>query len=240
MLSFIVKGGLVLWVIMALSVVAVAIIIERVLYFRRINVDEEKLFLRIKSSVEKGHFDEALSICDNNISPLSGLIRVSIEHRDYPESVQKDVLKDAANQEIPRLEKNVSALGTIAHIAPLLGLLGTVTGTMKAFGVLGQFGAVSDPSVLAKGVSEALITTVGGIVVAVPAVIFYNHLVTKINLILIKMENQVNSLILMINSVGKPETARPGAPAHRPEAAGHSASALSDWKAARKRGEAEE
>jgi biopolymer transport protein ExbB len=205
MFDLIAKGGVVLWIIMALSVVGAAIIIERILYFRRISVDEDKLFQRIKASVEKGHFDEAMSICDNNLSPLSALIKVGIEHREYPELAQKEVLKDAANQEVPKLERNVSALGTIAHIAPLLGLLGTVTGTMQAFGVLGRFGAVADPSILAKGVSEALITTVGGIVVAVPAVIFYNHLVTKVNLILIKMENQVNALILMINS-GKRRT----------------------------------
>ena len=200
MLDFIVKGGIILWVIMALSVVGLAIIIERVLYFRSIKTDEDKLFQRVKASVEKGHFDEALSICDNNESPLSALIKVGIEYRSYPESAQKEVLKDAAAQEVPRLERNVSTLGTIAHIAPLLGLLGTVTGTMKAFGVLGRFGSVADPSILAKGVSEALITTVGGIVVAVPAVIFYNLLVTKVNMILLKMENQVTALVMMINS----------------------------------------
>jgi biopolymer transport protein ExbB len=200
MLDFVVLGGLVLWVIMALSLVGLAIVIERFLYFRSIKVDEDKLFQRVKASVEKGHYEEALSICDNNESPLSALIRVGIEYRSYPESAQKEVLKDAAAQEVPRLERNVSALGTIAHIAPLLGLLGTVTGTMKAFGVLGRFGSVADPSILAKGVSEALITTVGGIVVAVPAVIFYNFLVNKVNLILLKMENQVTALILMINA----------------------------------------
>jgi len=200
MLDFIVKGGIILWIIMALSVVGLAIIIERVLYFRSIKTDEDKLFQRVKASVEKGHFDEALSIRDNNESPLSALIKVGIEYRAYPESAQKEVLKDAAAQEVPRLERNVSALGTIAHIAPLLGLLGTVTGTMKAFGVLGRFGSVADPSILAKGVSEALITTVGGIVVAVPAVIFYNLLVTKVNMILLKMENQVTALVMMINS----------------------------------------
>ncbi len=200
MLDFIVKGGVVLWVIMALSVIGIAIIVERVLYFRSIRTDEEKLFQRVKASVEKGHFEEALSICDNNESPLSALIKVGIEYRSYPESAQKEILKDAAAQEVPRLERNVSTLGTIAHIAPLLGLLGTVTGTMKAFGVLGRFGAVADPSILAMGISEALITTVGGIVVAVPAVIFYNLLVTKVNLILLKMENQVTALIMMINS----------------------------------------
>ncbi|OHD79897.1 MAG: flagellar motor protein MotA [Spirochaetes bacterium RIFOXYC1_FULL_54_7] len=208
MFELIAMGGIVLWVIMGLSVVGAAIIIERILYFRRISVDEDKLFQRIKASVEKGHFDEAMSICDNNLSPLSALIKVGIEHREYPELAQKEVLKDAANQEVPKLERNVSALGTIAHIAPLLGLLGTVTGTMEAFGVLGRFGAVADPSILAKGVSEALVTTVAGIVVAVPAVIFYNYLVTKVNLILIKMENQVTALILMINSGKRRSDAR--------------------------------
>lgn len=200
MLDFIIKGGLVLWVIMGLALVGLAIVIERLMYFRRIAVDEDKLFSRVRASVEKGHYDEALAICDTNESPLSSLIKVGIEHRGHSELAQKEVLKDAANQESPRLERGVSALGTIAHIAPLLGLLGTVTGIMKAFGVLGRFGAVADPSILAKGVSEALITTVGGIVVAVPAVIFYNYLVGKVNLILVKIENQVNSLVLMINA----------------------------------------
>ncbi len=200
MLDLIVKGGLVLWVIMALSLIALAVIIERMLYFRSIKTDEEKLFQRVKASVEKGHFEEAMSICDNNESPLSALIKVGIEYRSYPESAQKEVLKDAAAQEVPRLERNVSALGTIAHIAPLLGLLGTVTGTMKAFGVLGRFGSVADPSILARGISEALITTAAGIIVAVPSVIFYNLLVNKVNLILLKTENQVTSLVMMINS----------------------------------------
>jgi len=200
MVDFIVKGGVVLWIIMGLSLVGLAIVVERLLYFRRIGVDEDKLLSRVRASVEKGHYDEAMAICDTNESPMSALIKAGIEHRGYSEMEQKELLKDAASQETPRLERNISALGTIAHIAPLLGLLGTVTGTMEAFGVLGRFGAVADPSILAAGVSEALITTVGGIVVAVPAVIFYNFLVGKVNLILVKMEYQVNALVLMINA----------------------------------------
>ena len=199
MLDFIVKGGVVLWVIMALSVVAAAIIIERLLYFKRIAVDEDKLYSRVRASFEKEHYDEALAICDQNLSPFASLMRAGIENRKRSEEMQKEMLKDAAALEVPRLERGISALGTISNIAPLLGLLGTVTGTMKAFGVLGQFGAVSDPTVLANGVSEALITTVGGIVVAVPAVIFYNYLVSKVNFIMIKLESQVNTLIAMLN-----------------------------------------
>ncbi len=200
MVDFIVKGGWVLWIIIVLAVVATYIIIERLLFFSKIRTDESALFSRIRSCLEKGNFDEALSICDNNLSPLSSLIKTGIEHRGADEATLKEIMKDAAAQETPALEKRISALGTIAHIAPLLGLLGTVTGTMKAFGVLGRFGSVADPSVLARGVSEALITTVGGLVVAVPVVIFYNVLVGRVNLILIKLENQVNSLISMIHS----------------------------------------
>jgi biopolymer transport protein ExbB len=235
MLDFVVQGGLVLWIIMALAVVAIAVVAERLLYFRRIAGDEEALYRRIKSSLEKGHYEEALAICDTNLSPLSGLMKVGIEHRDYAEGVQKEVLKDAAAQEVPRLEKNIQVLGTIANISPLLGLLGTVTGTMKAFGVLGQFGAVSDPSVLANGVAEALITTVGGIIVAVPAVIFYNYLVGKANLLIIKLENQVNALILMINAgrAGHPAAAAaaaPGAGEAGSDSSGGAAKA--DWRTA--------
>ena len=109
------------------------------------------------------------------------------------------MLQEAANQEIPHLERYLSFLGSIAHISPLLGLLGTVTGNIQAFGVLGSFGAVSDPSILAKGISEALITTAAGIIVAIPAVIFYNYLVDKVGKILIKMESQVNDMLILLN-----------------------------------------
>jgi len=200
MLDLFIKGGPVLWFIVGLAVIETAIVIERLLYYRRVRLDEGKLFSRVKSSLEKGYFDEALSICDSNMSPLGALLRVGIEHREESDEGLRQIMKDASNQEIPRLEKYVSVLDTIAHIGPLCGLLGTVTGTMKAFGVLGTFGAVSDPTLLAKGISEALVTTVAGIVAAVPAVIFYNYFVVKVNRTLITLEYQVNELVLMIRA----------------------------------------
>jgi len=181
-------------------VVACAIIIERFLYLRRISGDENKLFVRIKASLLEGHYNEALSICDQNLSPFSTLLKIGIENRHQSEDVQRDILKDAAALEAPALEKGLSALGTISTISPLLGLLGTVTGTMSAFGVLGKFGAVSDPAALASGVSEALITTVGGLVVAVPVVIFYNYFVSRVNGILTVLESRVNTLVVLINA----------------------------------------
>jgi biopolymer transport protein ExbB len=199
MIDFLVKGGVIIWILVAVSAYMIGLIIERLLYFKRISVDETKLYDRIKVAVEKGHIDEALAICDQNLSPFAALMRAGIENRDYSRTIQKEMLEDAAAQEAPRLEKNIVPLGTISNIAPLIGLLGTVTGTMKSLGVLGKFGAVSDPSILAGGLSEALINTVSGIIVAVVATIFYNYLVSRANNYLLRLEGQVNALILMIN-----------------------------------------
>lgn len=208
MLDFISKGGPILWVIMGLSLVALAIVIERLLYLKRISIDEEKLFLRIKTSLMEGHFSEALAICDQNISPFSKLLKVGIENREKPEYLQRELLKDAASLESVSLERGLTTLGTISNISTLLGLLGTVTGTMRAFGVLGKFGAVSDPAALASGVAEALITTAGGLVVAIPVIMIYNYFVSRINLIMTRLETQVNNLVSFISSYGGKEPER--------------------------------
>jgi biopolymer transport protein ExbB len=198
------KGGLVMWPIALCSVVAVVIIIERLIYFRRIKVDEQKLIDRLKSALAKGHHDEALAICESSPSPVSNLMRVGIEHRDDEPSLLRESVLDAANMEIPRLERFLSALGTVANISTLLGLLGTVTGNIKAFGVFGAFGGINDPGQLAKGIAEALITTAAGLIVSIPTVIFYNYLVTKVNHIIIRLENRVNDLVhLLHGSRGK-------------------------------------
>lgn len=198
MIDTFLKGGPVMWPILLLAILALIIVIERLVYLRRIRVDEDRLFSRVKGALEKGHYDEAKAICDNTESPLGALIVTGIEHRNESEYAQKEVLKDCASQEVPRLERFIGALGTISHIAPLLGLLGTVTGNIQAFGVLGNLGSVADPSVLAKGIAEALITTAAGIIVAIPAVIFYNYLVGRVNAIITRMETQVNDLVLVL------------------------------------------
>ncbi len=199
MLVFLEQGGPVLWILLAMMALTICLIIERLLYFRKITIDEAKLYKRVKGTIEKGHVDEAIAICEQNMSPFAALLKTGIENRDYPRTIQKEFLEDAAMQEEPRLEKNISTIGTIANIAPLIGLMGTVIGTMRSLGVLGKFGAISDPSVLAGGLSEALINTVAGIIVAVFAVIFHNFLTNRVNNLILKLEGQVNGLILMIN-----------------------------------------
>ncbi|MBN1700176.1 MAG: MotA/TolQ/ExbB proton channel family protein [Spirochaetales bacterium] len=198
MLDILIKGGITMPFILLCSVIAAIIIIERLIFFRRIRVDEEKMIARLRATLEKRHFDEALSICENNPSPITNLMKVGIEHRHYDARVLKDSIVDAANMEIPKLERSLSALGTIANIAPLLGLLGTVIGNIDAFGIISSLGLVGDTSGLAKGIAEALISTAAGIVVSIPALIFYNYLVSKVNHIIIRLENKVNELVLLL------------------------------------------
>ena len=198
MLFLIQKGGVVMVIIILLSLVAAVIIIERLIFFRRIRVDEEQMISRLKATLEKGHFDEAMSICESNPAPITNLMRVGIEHHDYSESAIKEAIVAAANLEIPRLERFLPTLGTIANVATLLGLLGTVLGTIQAFGVLGSTGVVSDPTVLGKGIAVALLTTAAGIIVAIPSIGFYNHLVSKVNHIIIRLENRVNEMVLLL------------------------------------------
>lgn len=199
MLTLLDRGGLILVLILVLSVIAVVIIVERLLFFRRIRGDEETIIQRLRSTLEKGHYDEALSICENNPSPVTNLMRVGIEKRDQSQETIKAAITDAANLEIPRMERYLSFLGTIAHISPLLGLLGTVTGNIRAFGVLGDFAAAGgNPALLAQGISEALITTAAGLIVAIPAIIFYNALVAKVNHRIIQLENRVTEMVFLL------------------------------------------
>ncbi len=196
MFTLISKGGPIMVLILLLSIIAGVIIIERLLFFRRIKMDEDKFIDRLKSAIQKGHYDEAVDICDNYSTPLANLMKVGIEHRNYGKTEIKESILAAANLEVPQLEKYLTSLGTIAHISPLLGLLGTVTGNIKAFGVLGRFGSVADPSLLATGISEALLTTAAGIIVSIPAVAFYNYLVGKANYTITNLENRVNDMVL--------------------------------------------
>jgi biopolymer transport protein ExbB len=173
------------------------------MYFRKIKVDEETMISRLKSTLEKGHYDEALSICEANPSPVTNLMKVGIEHRDLPLDMIKNMVTDAANMEIPKMERYLSSLGTISSIAPLLGLLGTVLGNISSFGVLMLRALKGDPAALAGGIAGALITTAVGIVVSIPAIIFYNYLVAKVNHIIIRLENKVNELVLYLGKAQK-------------------------------------
>ncbi len=204
MLMLIERGGLIMILILSLSVIAAAIIIERLLFFRRIKGDQSVVVSGLKEAVSQGRFSEAEVICKNNDSPLTRLALIAIENRRRSEESIQATVSEAANLEIPKMERYLTSLGTIAHISPLLGLLGTVTGNIQAFGVLGGFEAAGgNPALLARGISEALLTTAAGIIVSIPAITFYNYLVNRVNHLIISMENQVNAIVREMKREGR-------------------------------------
>ena len=198
MLELFQKGGPVMYFILLCSLVAAVIIIERLIFFRRIRVDEDSLIRRLKASLEKGQADEALAICESHPSPITNLMRAGIENRHQPKQVIREAVLDAASLEIPRLERFLSMLGTVGNLATLLGLLGTVTGNIRSFGVIGQLGVVGDPGLLARGIAEALLTTAFGLIVAIPVVFCYNFLVTRVNTMITRLESRVNQLVTLL------------------------------------------
>ncbi len=193
-----VAGGPVMWPILLCSIFALAIILEKFWHLHKIQIDTQEFLGNILDKMKRHQIKEALSVCDDTKSPISHILKAGILKYDRPRAQIKEAIEDASLYEIPRIEKNLSALATIAHISPLLGLLGTVTGMVRCFQTI-QAKATSfhpvSPGDLAGGIWEALLTTVAGLIVAIPTFVIYNYLVSRINNFILEMEKASTELV---------------------------------------------
>lgn len=198
MFDLIIKGGPVMILIIICAVAATIIIVERFLFYRTLTRDDSLLLARLKPLVKGGQYEQALQSCKNSDTPLARLAESGIEHRSLTQEGIKEAVMNAANREVPRIERYVSALGSIANVATLLGLLGTVSGNIRAFGVLAASGAMGNPSLLAGAIAEALVTTAAGLIVSIPALVFYNYFVSHSNKLVVELESSVGDLVLLL------------------------------------------
>jgi biopolymer transport protein ExbB len=198
MLDLLLKGGPVMIPIALSALIATTIIIERLLFYRSRAASDRAVSAKLERTIAAGRFDEAAEVCAASDASMARLGEAALKFRDYPEQDVKEAVINAAGREVPRLERSVGALGTIANIATLLGLFGTVTGNIKAFGVLAATGAMGNPSLLAGSIAEALVTTASGLAVSIPAIIFYNYFVSLTNRLIAQMESRAGDLVLMI------------------------------------------
>ena len=191
-------GGPVMWPILLGSIFALAIILEKAWHLHKIKIDTQEFLSSVLEKMKRHEVKEALEICDNTKSPISHILKAGILKYDRPRPQIKEAIEDASLYEIPRLEKNLPMLATIAHISPLLGLLGTVTGMVRCFQTIqakaSAFHPVS-PGDLAGGIWEALLTTVAGLIVAIPTFIAYNYLVNSTNNFILEMEKASTELV---------------------------------------------
>jgi len=192
------RGGPLMWPILFCSIFALAIIIERMWYLRKIQIDTRQFLNRILDKMRRHQIKEALEICETRKNPISRILKAGILKYDRGRQQIKEAIEDSALYEEPNLEKNMTILATVAHISPLLGLLGTVVGLVRCFQVIQEkstmFQPVS-PGDLAGGIWEALLTTVAGLVVAIPAFVAYNYLVSRINNFILEMEKASTELV---------------------------------------------
>ena len=180
---------LILAVLACCSLVCLSVILERTIYFRRIEVDPEKTLLKIRKSLVAGDTDEALQILgESKGNPILELIRAGVKGSQLSKEQLAEVLRACAIRQRAGLERNLGLLGTLGNVSPFIGLLGTVMGIIQAFHDLAGTQAGGGANVVASGIAEALIATAAGLLVAIPAVVFYNHFLRKVKGALLEME----------------------------------------------------
>jgi len=192
------SGGGLMWPILLCSIFAMAIVIEKFWYLHNIKIDTEEFLSRIMEKMKRHETKEALKICDDSKSPVANILKAGILKYDRPRAQIIEAIEDASLYEIPRIEKNLSGLATIAHISPLLGLLGTVVGMVRCFQAIQAKAQGFLPVTavdLAGGIWEALLVTIAGLVVAIPTYVVYNYLASRINRFILEMERASTELV---------------------------------------------
>lgn len=198
LLDLAIKGGWVMIPISMLSVVAVYIIVERMLTLKKADKDPERFIEKIKSLVYNGDIPGAIAQCQQFDTPFSRMIEKGISKIGTPLSSIETAVENVGKTEVYKLEKNLNLLATISGAGPMLGFFGTVTGMVQAFiAIAEQEGSVS-PKLLSAGMYEAMITTVGGLVVGIIAYLGYNYLVSKVDKIIHKMEYSSSEFIELL------------------------------------------
>ena len=187
MLEFVIKGGPVMVPLLLCSVISLSIIVERCLSLRRNRILKYDVLQRIEELLRDRKIPEASTLCKRYPSSMTRILLAAILNHDKSRQEIKEIIEDAGRQEVPVLERYLTILGTIASISVLLGLLGTVMGMIRTFNAIAALG-YGHPEALASGISEALVATATGLVIAIPTLVLYNFFTSKVDSLVIEME----------------------------------------------------
>lgn len=219
MLELLKAGGWVMWPLLAMSAIALAIVLERFWTLRRRSVLPPGLGEEVRDWARNAHLDPKHIDALRETSPLGEVLAAGLDVRERPRDVIRERIEDTGRHAVHRLERFLNTLGTIASTAPMLGLLGTVIGMMRLFlGILDH--GIGDMTQLAGGIGQALITTATGICIAVPALIFHRYFRGLVSAYVIEMERQSIALIDMLDPDSTAASKTPAKPVRRRSAAG--------------------
>lgn len=194
MFEIIQSGGFMMWPLILASVVAMAIIGERLWSLQRKYVAPDNLMANVRQWLQRGEVDQKHIAALREHSALGRILAAGLANRGYSRDVLREAVEDAGRHAGAELERYLNALGTIASISPFLGLLGTVFGMIEMFSGLGAQG-VGDPAVVARGIAQALIATAAGLIVAIPSLLFYRYFRGRVQRLLLAMEQEAIALI---------------------------------------------
>jgi biopolymer transport protein ExbB len=183
-----------MWPILACSITAAVLFLERVFHLHRAQIKQDDFLSGIYTIVNRGNTAEAVSICDQTPGPVAHIVRTGLLHADEEPIELKQTISKAGLSEIPRLEKNLGGLLTIAQITPLLGLMGTITGLIQVFMAMEENAPLAEIGDLSSGIWQALITTAVGLCVSIPSFAGYNFLLSRVESITLTMEHAAEDL----------------------------------------------
>ena len=191
LLDLAVKGGWIMIVLLLLSILAIYIFGKKIWLITKASKIDRYFMNDIMDQMHEGKIEGALALCKKYDSPIARMVEKAITHRSKTPAEVQQIMENMGNVEVQRLEKGLSGLASIAGGAPMIGFLGTVTGMVKAFFNMANSGNNVDITLLSGGIYEAMITTVGGLIVGIIAYFAYNFLVGRISALTAKMDNAV-------------------------------------------------
>lgn len=189
------KGGWLMWPLLLLGGVTVFIFVERFLAIRKASAFDMNFMNRIRDYISEGRIAAAIDLCKKTDTPIARMVEKGIERIGRPMSDVQSAIENVANLEVSKLENNLPLLATIAGGAPMIGFLGTVIGMVQTFMDMAAAGGTVDMSLLSSGMYVAMVTTVAGLLVGIPAYFGYNYLVARIEKLVFRME--ANSIAFM-------------------------------------------
>jgi biopolymer transport protein ExbB len=202
-IQLVIKGGWIMAILGLLSVVAVYIFIERYLVISRAAREDKNFMNNIRNFILAGKLDSAKALCQTNDSPIDRMIEKGLLRLGKPLNDINAAIENVGKLEISKLEKNVAGLATIAGAAPMLGFLGTVIGMIRAFYDMSMAGNNINIELLSRGIYQAMITTVGGLIVGITAYIFYNLLVARIQKVVYLLEIRTSEFMDLLHEPAK-------------------------------------
>ena len=203
-LSLIKLGGPIMVPILICSLLALGIVIEKLIYLSSIKLNLAQFKSQVFDSIKHNRIKEAIQRCDENPTPTAKVLKAGIMKFGSSREAIKESMEGASLLEVPKLENRLSAMATIAHITPLLGLLGTVTGMINIFHTIQARAASLNPATpgdLAGGIGEALITTLTGLMVAIPAYVAYNYCIHRVNHCILEIEQAATELVNFLSQI---------------------------------------